>query len=130
MNIYSIDVNRGVTLYKFKTTCPAGVMEQICGRVLFCQYSENDACLSLALTSTDVVFAQKPDEIFENLCAVTLSGTGFEEKLNSQEIINALDCTGSLYGISMSEVEFTLLLPGMYAKDAGMLIINKLGIDI
>ncbi len=135
MNIYSINVKPGVTLYKIKTEAPHDVLKRIhcCSdfrecEVVFFQYSQKDECLSLALSGkTDVI---PLSETKENLCAVTVSGTGLEEEQAVGRIVSALDCADSLCGVSMSEVELTLLLPESYARGAGDLILRSLGLDI
>ncbi len=128
MYIYSINVQPGVTLYNIKTESPLDVMKRIHAEVVFFQYNKTDSCLSLAL-SEDSVQIPSADKI-PRLCAVTVSGTGLEEKQAVTKIIKTLGCSDSLYGISMSEVELTLLLPESCAKTAGDLILGTLGLDI
>lgn len=137
MNIYTITVKSGVTLYKIKTESPHDVMKQLHDysdshgnkyEAVFFQYNKTESCLSLALSENSVKIPSS--ESTANLCAVTVSGTGLEEKQAAAKIISSLGCPDSIYGISMSEVELTLLLPESCAKTAGDRILSTLGIDI
>ncbi len=128
MNIYSINVKPGVTLYRIKTENPLDVLTKIHADAVFFQYNKGEGCLSLALSGkTDKI---PLSESTENLCAVTVSGTGLEENQAAGKIISALDCADCLCGVSMSEVELTLLLPESYAQTAGDLILRNLGLEI